>query len=210
MVFWDESMSGPPKLEYEAIYHIWNRGVNRQNIFLSDDNYQFFLQTYGQHVAPVAETLAYCLLPNHFHLVVRTRTAGQIARNYQALGKQRPLTPSQAFANCFNSYVKAFNRWAQRTGGLFEGRFGRKKVTSQRQLINLITYVHRNPQTHGLIDDYRQWRYSSYGALVGDKATRLCREDVLALYGGHSFFVEKHQDEIDERVIDKLVGEDFV
>lgn len=203
-------MSGPPQLEYEATYHIWNRGVNRQNIFVADDNYQFFLHTYARHVGPVAVTLAYCLLPNHFHLVVRTHAARQIERNYQALGKPRPLTPSQAFANCFNSYVKAFNKWAQRTGGLFEGRFGRKKVTSQRQLVNLITYVHRNPQTHGLIGDYRRWRYSSYGALAGKKATRLNRDDVLALYGSRDYFVEAHQIDVDERTIEGLIKEDFV
>ena len=204
-------MSSPPQLAYETIYHIWNRGVNRQNIYLNEANYQFFLQTYAYHVLLVAETLAYCLLPNHFHLVIRTLDAAAIDRNYATLEKpRRPLTPSQAFSNCFNSYVKAYNKWIQRTGGLFEGRFGRKPVTTQQQLVNLITYVHRNPQTHGLVDDFRQWRYSSYGALVGDQATKVCREDVLGLYGNRQEFVMVHGQPVDERAIEVLIAEDFM
>ncbi len=97
-----------------------------------------------------------------------------------------------------------------RTGGLFEGRFGRKPVTSQRQLVNLITYVHCNPQTHGLIDDFRQWRYSSYGALTSDKATQVYRADALALYGDRQGFIEAHDVPVDESTIQVLIAEDFV
>lgn len=185
--------------------------MNRQNIFVADENYHFFLRTYAHHVLPVAKTFAYCLLPNHFHFVIRTLDAESIDKNYAALEKpKRPLTPSQAFSNCFNSYVKALNKWLQRTGGLFEGRFGRKPVFSQRQLINLITYVHHNPQTHGLIDDFREWRYSSYGALIGNKLTKVCRDDVLALYGNRDEFVEFHEQPVDEKEIRTLIEDDLV
>ena len=203
-------MSSPPQLAYETIYHIWNRGVNRQNIFVVDDNYRHFLKMYAQHILPVASTFAYCLLPNHFHLGIRTLAAEQIEKNYAALQKPQPLTPSQAFSNFFNSYVKAFNKWNQRTGGLFEGRFGRKPVKTHRQLVTLITYIHRNPETHGLIDDFREWRYSSYGALVGEKATRLNRDDALALYGNRMEFIEAHAQPVNEKEIETLIENDFV
>lgn len=194
-------MSSPPQLAYETTYHIWNRGVNRQNIFVAEANYRFFLEKLASHIAPVAQILAYCLLPNHFHIVIRIMEAEQIDKNYFELAK-RPLPPSQAFSNCFNSYVKGFNKWAHRTGGLFEGRFGRKAVNSEQQLINLITYIHRNPETHGLINDFREWRYSSYNAIITQQKTRICREDVLAIYGGRQAFIETHEQPVDEGFID--------
>jgi len=54
-------------------YHIYNRGVNRTNIFVEERNYVYFLKLYAKHISPVAETFAYCLLRNHFHLLVRIR-----------------------------------------------------------------------------------------------------------------------------------------
>ena len=63
---------------------------------------------------------------------------------------------------------------------------------------------------HGLIDDFREWRYSLYGALVSDKATRLSREDVLALYGNRAEFVEVHAEPVNEKVIETLIENDFV
>ena len=60
-------------LEPGTYYHIYNRGVNRENIFREERNYAYFLRLYSKHITPVAETFAYCLLRNHFHLLVRVR-----------------------------------------------------------------------------------------------------------------------------------------
>jgi len=65
------------KLEYGRYYHIYNRGNNRENLFLSPRNYRYFLRLYGQHIMPVAETFAYSLLPNHFHFATRMRTEAE-------------------------------------------------------------------------------------------------------------------------------------
>jgi putative transposase len=61
-------------LQYGQYYHIYNRGNNRENLFVEQRNYPYFLKQYTKHILPVAETFAYCLLPNHFHFAIRTRT----------------------------------------------------------------------------------------------------------------------------------------
>ncbi|HSH05803.1 MAG TPA: transposase [Anaerolineae bacterium] len=179
-------MPSPPKLTHNTYYHIWNRGANRQNIFTHHKNYQYFLQKYIQKIAPIAYTYAYCLLPNHFHLLIKTKDSTEIPTN-------TPNTPSQLFSNFFNGYTRAFNRQQKRTGPLFEGRFGRKPVTTETYLQRLIIYIHRNPQTHGLIDDFRQWPYSSYKTLTSHQPTRLQRDHVYNWFGTRQHFIHAHQ-----------------
>ena len=70
-------MTSPSPLQYSTYYHIYNRGNNRQNVFFEERNYRYFLQLYAKYIEPVADTYAYCLLPNHFHLLVRTKSVDE-------------------------------------------------------------------------------------------------------------------------------------
>ena len=106
-------------------YHIYNRGNNREPIFFSDENYRYFLKGYAEYISPVADTFAYCLLPNHFHFLV------QIKEQQEELSG---ALASQHFSNFFNSYTKSINKAYQRTGSLFEKRFGRILIESNEQL----------------------------------------------------------------------------
>jgi REP element-mobilizing transposase RayT len=153
-------MPGPAALREDAFYHIYARGTNRENLFFEERNYEHFMRLYDRHVAPVVETFAYCLLRNHFHLLVRVNGKEKTLRVYlRPLGSEseRPLG-SIAFSNFLNAYAKAINRAYQRTGSLFEHPFGRVEVTTNKQLWAVIAYIHQNPQKHGLIDDFRDWR----------------------------------------------------
>ena len=169
-------------------YHIYNRGNNREPIFFSDDNYRYFLKSYAEYIEPVAETFAYCLLPNHFHILVQIK---------EQQGENTKPT-SQQFANFFNSYTKSINKAYQRTGSLFEKRFGRILIESNEQLLWLVVYIHRNPQKHGLIADFRHYRHSSYQTILkaGNApkiATKIKTDAVLSWFGGLLPFVHAHE-----------------
>ncbi len=192
-------MSRPDPLLSGQYYHIYTRGNNRENIFVQERNYRHFLGLYARHIGPVADTYAYCLLRNHLHLLVRIKDQDLVG-----LGK-----PSQAFSNLFNAYAKAFNKAYQRTGALFQRPFGRIPVTSDAYFVYLVTYIHRNPQKHGLVDDFRAWPYSSYHVLRSTKPTHLQRDDVLAWFGGLAGLEAAHGQEIAEHRIAPLVPEDF-
>lgn len=174
----------PTPLQYDQIYHIYNRGNNRENLFREKRNYAHFLKLYQKHIVPVAMTYAYCLLPNHFHLLVKIRQpADEITR-----------TPSQAFSNLFNAYTKAINQAYERTGSLFEKSFHRLVVSDEKYFWNVIRYIHQNPERHGLIDDFRQWPYSSYEAILSEHSTQVSRTAVLDWFGGAQSFTEAHGD----------------
>ena len=117
--------------------------------------------------------------------------------------------PSQYFSNLFNAYTKAFNRACGRSGSLFQRPFGRVPVTSNAYLSHLVLYMHHNPQKHGLVDDFRDWPYSSYQAHLSQKATRLDRDEVLAWFDGVEGFKMAHRQEPDLRLLDPLIPEDF-
>lgn len=125
-------------LEYAKYYHIYNRGNGGENLFREERNYLYFLSLYDKHVGPIAETFAYCLLSNHFHIVVRIRERERCRiANVQGAGSSL-LSPSQQFSNLFNAYTKSINQSYDRTGNLFHRPFGRIEVTSNAYLTHLV------------------------------------------------------------------------
>jgi REP element-mobilizing transposase RayT len=130
------------------IYHLYNRGAGKANIFFSADNYYFFINkcwTYSKSLSiPI---IAFCLMPNHYHLLVLQ--AGDISAGNLA---QRVC----------NSYSKALNNMLERTGTVFEGRYQAKVVASQDYLECLCAYVHLNPVVAGIVSKPEDWPYSDF------------------------------------------------
>ncbi len=203
-------MPSPSAIQPGVFYHIYNRGTNRATVFIQERNYSYFMQLYAKYIEPVAETYAYCLLKNHFHLLVRMRDedeTGPKGRGSKG-ADQRPLG-SLAFTDFFSTYTKAINHGYGRTGSLFQHPFGRVAVDSGRYLVNVIRYIHLNPQRHGLVSDFREWPYSSYHALVSRERTRLKREDVLDWFDGVEGFTAMHDTRWDETTIAALTPDDY-
>lgn len=196
-------MPSPTAIQPGVFYHIYNRGTNRENIFIERRNYAYFMKQYARFIEPVAETYAYCLLKNHFHLLVRMRELDQDPK-----GLSRPLG-SVAFQNFFTSYSKAINKAYGRTGSLLQHPFGRIEVNSDSYFINLVRYIHLNPQKHGLVQDFREWEHSSYHAHLSRQTTRLQRDAVLSWFNGAGGFAALHGQTLDETTIAALTPDDF-
>lgn len=204
-------MTSPAPLQYGQYYHIYNRGNNRENLFYEERNYRYFLKLYARYIEPVAETYAYCLLRNHFHVLVRVKTEEEQEQTFQAktLKVFKVLNPSRQFSHLFNAYAKAINKAYRRTGSLFEHPFGRIPVTSDAYFVHLIAYIHRNPQKHRFVDDFREWPWSSYHAVLSQKPTRVQRDDVLAWFDGAAAFQAAHRQTVNESLIEPLIVDDF-
>lgn len=184
-------MTNPIPLDHGEYYHIYNRGNNREDLFREERNYRYFLQLYTEHIEPMAETYAYCLMRNHFHLLVRIRDLPE-----DLTGFPKPVrSPSQAFSNLFNAYTKAINKTYHRTGTLFERPFHRRLVKTEGYALRLITYIHQNPQKHGFVADFRDWPYTSYAAMLAQSPTHVQRAAVLEWFNGAAYFVAAHQQE---------------
>jgi REP element-mobilizing transposase RayT len=182
-------MPSPPAISPATIYHIFNRGNNRDNIFVEERNYGYFLDLLEKYLSPVAEIYAYCLLKNHFHLLVRILPLAVL----KALGVTAP--PFQHFSNFFNAYAKTFNHTYGRTGSLFQHPFGRVLVRTDDQLLQTIRYIHLNPLKHGFVDDFRDWPFSSYLELLSTEESILAKDAVFGHFGGRDAFMWFHEDQ---------------
>ncbi len=205
-------MPSPIPLQPGSFYHVYNRGTNGEDLFKEEQNYSYFLKLYAYHIEPVAETFAYCLMRNHFHLLLRVRSVEETVRVSETLTvsrdppRSRLPSPSQSLSNLFNAYTKAINKAYQRTGSLFEHPYHRSLVDNDCYYARLVVYIHNNPQKHGFVDDYREWKWSSYHALLSHQPTHLSRSEVLNWFGGTQPFQASHQHGIDRMT---LAEEDF-
>lgn len=172
------------------VYHIFNRGVNRGPIFFNDGDYQRFIDAAEHYVIsnhkfsyerynqkpnllnknssineePKVEILAYCLMPNHFHFVVK-----QI----------RDKGVTDYFGRLTNSYSHYVNLKYDRVGPLFQGRFRNVLVESEEQLLHLSRYVHLNPLVAGLVSNLRNYHWSSYRGYLGADNDSFCTTDMV-------------------------------
>lgn len=179
-------------LEYDTFYHLYNRGNNSEIIFREESNYLYFLKLLKKYIVPVADVFSYCLLNNHFHLLIKLKESKNVT-----------VSVEQSFSNLFNAYAKAFNKRFDRTGKLFEERFKRKRVEDESYITELIYYIHSNPQNHGLLNDFKAYPYSSYNTILSGKPTSLKRQEVINWFGGLSFYEEYHKKKHEQLVNDK-------
>jgi len=147
-------MARPLRIEYEgAVYHVTSRGNARADIYLSDDDRKIFLDVL-KHVIDRFGWLchAYCLMSNHFHLMIET-PQGNLSRGMRQLN---------------GVYTQRFNRSHDRVGHLFQGRFKSIVVDKDAYLLELSRYIVRNPVAAGMVEDVSDWLWSSYQATAGD------------------------------------------
>lgn len=191
-------------------YHIYNRGNNGIDIFLETENYYHFLRLYAKYIEPIAETFAWCLLKNHFHVLVRIKEKEEINTtelSYSTVENPKIIDPSKQFSHFFNAYTQAINKRHNRTGSLFETTFERKLVSSEIYFQQLIFYIHNNPVHHGFVEKMSLYPWSSYETIISNKPTRLKRNDVIALYGDAENFIYYHNEEQDLNGINSLIIE---
>jgi REP element-mobilizing transposase RayT len=134
-------------------YHFYNRGHDRSPIFREIENYLFVIRKIKEYAASLQLTIiAYCLMPNHYHFLVRQD--GEFPAG---------LLPQRVF----NSYSKAYNRWYDHHGTLFESPYQVKLILKDAHLLHLCRYIHYNPQKDGLVANLIEWPYSNYLEWIG-------------------------------------------
>jgi putative transposase len=133
-------------------YHLYNRGNNRQNIFFERENYLYFLRLVRRYlIEQTLEVLAYCLMPNHYHLLVCCK-ANHVNEGMRSLA---------------SAYTQAMNRRYNRTGTLFQGRFQATWVDREAYLQYLVQYIHLNPVKAKMVQTPEEWEFSSYQEYAG-------------------------------------------
>ncbi|GEO20110.1 hypothetical protein [Cyclobacterium qasimii] len=183
------------QLHPDMSFHIFNRGINGAKVFFEEKNYHYFLKQYIRYVHPFVHTYAYCLLGNHFHILIRVRSDDHI-RSVVQHNKEKAAYwhVSNAFSSFLQSYTRAMNKMYNRTGPIFESPFKRITVSKEAYFSRLLIYIHLNPEKHGIIADYRNYPYSSYQAYCErEKNTKLEKAEVLDWFGGSKGFLDFHR-----------------
>lgn len=188
-------MKGLEDFEADCFYHIVNHAVGNENLFRNDDNFLYFLSRYEHHTAGVFDTYAYCLMPNHFHLLVRVKSFDDLKSHPQFNGDVHKLV-MQRLSNMLNGYAKAYNIRFERKGALFIDYTKRFRVDTDSYFTAAIAYIHQNPVHHGFVKDKADWRFSSYLAYLSDKNTKLKRKEVLEWFGNIEAYLQFHKNQL--------------
>lgn len=164
----------------EAFYHIYNRGVNKEAVFRDEQDCAVFLNLFKRYLSnkPVQDTkgreydwlqpdiklLAFCLMTNHFHLMIYQKSSDGMTKLLKAV---------------MSSYGMYFNKKYSRVGPVFQGRFKASMISDDRYLYHISRYIHLNPT------DYKTWPFSSLPYYVEDKTAEwLDPTKVLDLFEG--------------------------
>ena len=177
-------------------YHIYNRGNNSENIFELPENYNYFLKKFNEHLSDLVDVFSYCLLPNHFHFLIKIKDYEKNLpgfENREGLEQLQRNPVSQAFSNFFNGYTKAFNKQQDRRGSLFQKNFKSKNINREDYLVKIIYYLHINPVHHNISNNFENYKYSSYISIISNKPTKVSRDKVVDLFGDKEKFIEFHR-----------------
>ena len=159
---------GPRFVFENAFYHVFNRGVNKQLIFLSENDYSFFLRKLKELKKKYDHSIyCVCLMPNHFHISIQTRKA--------------PI--SKIMASLTTSYSMYFNRIHNHVGPVFQNRFKSILVENDTYFLKLSQYIYLNPVKAGLVKDPMLYKFSSIREAVGREPFTILDEDITRLVG---------------------------
>ncbi|MDP1548139.1 MAG: transposase [Anaerolineales bacterium] len=151
-------------------YHVYNRGVHQNNIFLNDADFKFLLKYIKREAKRCGITVVvYCLMNNHYHFILRQDGDIAISEFMQAV---------------FNIYTKAFNAKYKLSGTLFEGPYKAIHVDQNPYLLQLCRYIHRNPLEAGIVVKPEQWDYSNYAEFIGKRNGSLVDREFVKMNFG--------------------------
>lgn len=170
-------------LEDGKYYHLYNRSNNFERVFLADENYQYFLNKFITYLKPNSEILAYCLMPTHFHFLIK-------------ICKNEDLQVQKKVGLVLSSYTKAINKRYSRQGSLFQPHTKAKEIIDEQYLFTLISYIHQNPLRSKLVARLDEWKHSSYNELCGNYHGSVVSKEFYKQYFRSSEEFREYSEEI--------------
>jgi putative transposase len=168
---WKSEIVNAPQI----LYHAYNRGVNRGQLFFRDADYEYFISCIADALRNAScSLLSFTLMPNHYHLV---------------LDQASPLAGSTVIQIACQKYALYLNRIRQRSGPLFSGRYRAEAIYDEAGLLRLTHYVHTNPVSAGLVPSPEAWRFSSHKNYLSGKGGIVVVENIFEILGGPEQFV---------------------
>jgi len=178
-----------------TVYHIYNRGNNKQRIFFSEANYLFFLRKLQNHIAQHCEILCWCLMPNHFHFMVYA-TSKSCEEDYGSI-KLKIQSLTYWIGIIQSSYAQTINKQNGTTGSLFQSKPKAKELPESDHIIRCLHYIHQNPFKAQMVQKPGDWRFSSFLDYAGQRFGTLCNQSRLfdlTGYDKEAFLIDSASD----------------
>jgi putative transposase len=192
------------KLEHSYFYHIYNHSGSGKNIFQDNfDNIQFLIGM-KKYLNEYMNIYAFCLMPNHFHVLVSIKRREEIDSSFGVVdsnAKRKYLKNEidinqlleDQFRRWFSSYALKYNYKYKDRGQLFLKRFKRIRISEEFKFEYMLCYIHHNPIHHKFRSNFKSWKYSSYNYYVKNIASLLNKSYVLERLGSIEVFIELHK-----------------
>lgn len=192
------------KFDQDSYYHIFNRVIGWEKLFLTEDDYYYFKKKLDKFIIPIANIYAYCLMPTHFHLVIKTKSYNEIIveKSNNSIN-----CFDTGFNNLFNSYVRSFNKAHHRHGKLFQQSFKHKIIDNDDQLLWTIYYVHRNPVHHDYVKSCDKWKHSSYSDILYNRKDLIDYSKIIEIFNGLDSLVTFTETMTNDYKIEKLIND---
>jgi putative transposase len=216
-------------LENGKYSHISNRGNNMDNIFSVAKDYEYFLQLLDIYIVPVADIIAWCLMKNHFHLLVRIKENNEIGflnseysdsddyslkwKTFFPEKQDKKFTkkpkPSSQFQHLFNAYSRWYNIRHARVDSLFGKNFKKVLIDNSKYYKNVIVYIHNNPVKHNFVEDKVEYPWSSYLITDSSNPKFIDKKKIFEIFDNQESYVTLHNQnpEIIERIIQDYIIE---
>lgn len=202
-------------------YNIFSPENGKELFFYTDENYFFFLKKFSETVLPFADLYGYCLLPNHFQLLIKIKDEKSVFEYLKMNGNFPDETVtlesikalslgegmanldifgmhiSRLFSNFFNAYSKSINEQQKKRGNLFAKGFKIKLLESSSDLMQCLINMHNSPLQNKLVTKIEDWKFSSFEALSSDKATKLKRDEAMSWFENKEHFLTCHHQKIE-------------
>ena len=176
------------------IYHIYNQGNNKQLIFRKREDYLIFLSLYKRFFSSTASTIAWCLMPNHFHFMIYADERCSVKIKQGGIYID-PITNS--IRKLLSAYARIYNNKYKQTGSLFRQKTKVKCISAieikpnspdlvQDYYVNCFHYIHQNPMVAKLTARLEDWEFSSFQDYAGLRKGSLCQKDLAVLHCGYN------------------------
>lgn len=185
------------QFETGKYYHFYNRSNNEELLFKSEENYVYFLEKYRYYLEPLFSTLACCLMPTHFHFLVKVKGMSETPKmSDTSKVSVISIIIKKNIGLLLSGYTKAINKRYKRHGSLFQPHSKAKEIDDEKYLLTLISYIHQNPVRSNLVAKAEKWKFSSYQDLIGLRNGSLLDREFIKQYFKTTGEFKKYSEEI--------------
>ena len=166
------NLNYPMKFEEHCMYHIHNEGNKGELIFYNEDNYELFKSKVRKYLVPYCDLVSYCLLPNSFDLMIH---ANALTEKEVRIGVVKMSLFSEGIKNLLSSYTKSLNRFHLTTGSIFRQNTKCLLLDEDNNVSSrgMFHYIHQLPVMMGVVNNVKEWRYSSHNDYFGSVRSNL-------------------------------------